>query len=84
MFSRLIVPYLPNNPPRWPEVVDIIKKVVKVYAKNARKYERMGEWIERVGWETFFRLTEIPFTEQHIDDFTSARETFRTTTQFKW
>jgi sulfite reductase beta subunit len=84
MFSRLIVPYLPNNPPRWPEVVDVIKKTVKVYAANARKYERMGEWIERIGWEAFFRLTGIPFTEQHIDDFTYARETFRTTTQFKW
>jgi len=44
----------------------------------------MGEWIERIGWEEFFRLTDIPFTEQHIDDFTYARETFRTTTQFKW
>ena len=84
MFSRMIVPYLPNNPPRWPEVVDIIKGVVNVYAEHARKYERMGEWIERIGWETFFRLTDIPFTEQHIDDFTYARETFRTTTQFKW
>jgi sulfite reductase beta subunit len=84
MFSRLVVPYLPNNPPRWPEVVDVIKKIVKIYASNAKKYERMGEWIERIGWEAFFRLTAIPFTEQHIDDFTYARETFRTTTQFKW
>jgi sulfite reductase beta subunit len=84
MFSRLIVPYLPNNPPRWPEVVDVVKKVVEVYAKHAQKYERMGEWIERIGWEAFFRLTGIPFTEQHIDDFTHARETWRTTTQFKW
>ncbi len=84
MFSRLVVPYLPNNPPRWPEVVSIIKKIIEVYAGNARKGERMGEWIERVGWETFFRLTEIPFTEQHIDDFTHAIETYRTTTQFRW
>jgi sulfite reductase beta subunit len=84
MFSRLVVPYLPNNPPRWPEVVSNVKKIVEVYAQNAREDERMGEWIERVGWETFFRLTEIPFTEQHIDDFTHAIETFRTTTHFKW
>lgn len=84
MFSRLVVPYLPNNPPRWPETVSVIKKIVEVYAANARKSERMGEWIERVGWETFFRLTEIPFTGQLIDDFTHAVDTFRTTTQFKW
>jgi dissimilatory sulfite reductase beta subunit len=84
MFSRLIVPYLPNNPPRWPEAVGLIKKVVEVYAGHAKKYERMGEWIERIGWERFFTLTGIPFTEHHIDDFTFARETWRTTTQFKW
>jgi sulfite reductase beta subunit len=84
MFSRMVVPYLPNNPPRWPEVVSTVKKIVEVYADNARKYERMGEWIERVGWERFFQLTELPFTEHHIDDFKLARTTFRTTTQFRW
>jgi len=84
MMSKLAIPYLPNNPPRWPEVVSAVKNIVVVYANNARKGERMGEWIGRVGWETFFRLTGIPFTEQHIDDFTEAVTTFRTTTQFRW
>lgn len=84
MFSRLAIPYIPNTPPRWPELVSAVKNIVEVYAANARKWERMGEWIERVGWETFFRLTGIPFTDQHIDDFTHAIETFRTTTQFRW
>jgi len=84
MFSRMVVPFLPNNPPRWPEVVSTVKNIVEVYADNARKYERMGEWIERVGWETFFKLTGLPFTEHHIDDFKLARTTFRTTTQFRW
>lgn len=84
MFSRLAIPYLPNNPPRWPEAVNAIKNIVEVYAKNAQPDERMGEWINRVGWETFFRLTGIAFTEQHIDDFTHAVDTYRTTTQFRW
>jgi len=84
MFSRLAIPYLPNNPPRWPEVVGAIKNIVEVYAKNALPEERMGEWIERVGWESFFKLTGIPFTEYHIDDFTHAIDTYRTTTQFRW
>lgn len=84
MFSRLAVPFIKNNPPRWPEVTDILKKIVEVYAKDSKKYERLGEWIQRIGWERFFTLTGIPFTEQHIDDFTYATETFRSTTQFKW
>jgi dissimilatory sulfite reductase beta subunit len=83
-FSRLAVPYIKNNPPRWPEVTSILKRIVEVYVKNARKYERMGEWIERISWEKFFRLTGIEFTEHHIDDFIASTETYRTTTQFKW
>ncbi len=84
MFSRMVVPYLPNNPPRWPEVVDVLKRIVDVYASSAKPTERLGEWIERIGWEAFFKRTEIPFTAQHIDDFTHAVETYRSTTQFKW
>jgi len=84
MFSRLAIPYLPNNPPRWPETVAAVKNIVEVYAANARPGERLGEWIERVSWEKFFRLTGIPFTDKHIDDFTQAVTTFRTSAQFRW
>jgi sulfite reductase beta subunit len=62
----------------------MLKKIVELYVRDSRKYERVGEWIERIGWEKFFRLTGIPFTEQHIDDFAGATETYRATTQFKW
>jgi sulfite reductase beta subunit len=82
-FSKLAIPFLPNNPPRWPEVVDAVVKLVDVYAKNARKHERMGEWIERIGWPRFFELTEIPFTKYHIDDFVHAGETFKRSAQLR-
>ncbi|MCI4626530.1 MAG: dissimilatory-type sulfite reductase subunit beta [Candidatus Magnetoovum sp. WYHC-5] len=84
MFSKLAVPWLPNNPPRWPEVVDVVKIILKEYEKGARKHERMGEWIARISWEKFFSVTGLEFKIQHIDDFTYARETFRTTAAFKW
>lgn len=82
-FSKLAIPFIPNNPPRWPEVVSAVKNIIEVYAKHARQGERMGDWIERAGWPTFFRLTGIPFTDKHIDDFTGALATYRTTTQIK-
>jgi len=82
--SKLAIPFLPNNPPRWPEVVKAVKHLVEVYAKDARKHERVGEWIERIGWERFFKITGIAFTQMHIDDFTFARDTFRMTPTFKW
>jgi sulfite reductase beta subunit len=82
-FSKLAIPYLPNNPPRWPEVVDAVKGLVEVYAANARKFERMGEWIDRIGWPKFFELTGIEFTKYHIDDFAHAGLTYRTSTQIR-
>ncbi len=75
-FSKLAIPFLPNNPPRWPEVVDAVVNIVDVYAANARKFERMGEWIERIGWPKFFELTGIEFTRYHIDDFKHAGITY--------
>ena len=83
MFSKLAIPFLPNNPPRWPEVVDAVKNLVDVYAKHARKHERMGEWIERIGWPRFFKIADIPFTRYHIDDFTHAGETYKRSAQLK-
>ena len=84
MFSKLAIPYLPNEPPRWPSTVKAIKKIVEVYAAGARRYERIGEWINRIGWEKFFELTGFEFTPRHIDDYRFAATTWRTTTQFKW
>lgn len=77
MFSKLAIPFIPNNPPRWPEVTDAVKKIVDLWAKNAQKHERIGEWIERIGWPKFFRMAEIPFQKEHIDDFKHAGLTFK-------
>ncbi|MEN8134705.1 MAG: dissimilatory-type sulfite reductase subunit beta [Thermodesulfobacteriota bacterium] len=83
-FSKLVIPFLPNTPPRWPETVDAIRNILEVYAKDARKYERVGEWAERIGWESFFEKTGIPFTIKSIDDYRLAYDTWRTSTQFKF
>jgi len=83
-FSKLAIPYIRNNPPRWPEVTAAVRKILEAYIAGANKHERVGEWVDRIGWEKFFKITGFPFTFQHIDDFTIARETFRTSPAFKW
>ncbi len=83
MFSKLAIPFLPNNPPRWTEVTDAVKKLVDTYAANARPFERIGEWIERIGWPRFFKLTGLEFTKYHIDDFRHAGESFRRSTHLR-
>lgn len=82
-FTKLAIPYLPNNPPRWPEVVEAVKGIVTLYAAEAQPYERVGEWIERIGWPRFFQKTGIPFTKYHIDDFTHAGETYHRSTHIR-
>ncbi len=84
MFSKLAVPYIPNEPPRWPTAVKTIKSIVEAYAQGARRYERVGEWINRIGWERFFANTGLEFGHEHIDDYRLAMTTWRTTTQFKF
>ncbi|MBI2875679.1 MAG: dissimilatory-type sulfite reductase subunit beta [Candidatus Tectomicrobia bacterium] len=83
-FTKLAIPFLPNNPPRWPEVTSAVRQIVEVYARHAQRYERVGEWIERIGWPRFFELTGIPFTRYHIDDFRHAGLTYKTSTQMKF
>lgn len=84
MFSKLAIPFIPNNPPRWPEVVSAVRNLVMVWKDNARPYERMGEWIARIGWPRFFEMTGIEFQREHIDDFKYAGLTFKRSTHLRF
>jgi sulfite reductase beta subunit len=82
-FHKLVAAGIPNNAPRWPEVAEIVKTILRVYKEDARDWERVGEWIERVGWPRFFELTGLPFTKFHIDDWRGARGTFNASTHVR-
>jgi sulfite reductase beta subunit len=84
MFTKLAVPYLPNNPPRWPEVTDAVKKIIEIYAADAKPFERLGEWIERISWAKFFELTGFEFTKYHLDDFRWAGTTYKRSLQNRY
>jgi sulfite reductase beta subunit len=84
-FSKVVVPFLPNNTPRWPEMTEVIEKILTAYSEGANKYERLGDWANRIGWERFFEVCDLEFSEHLIDDFRDpAYYTWRQTTQFKW
>jgi sulfite reductase beta subunit len=82
-FSKLAIPFLPNNPPRWPEVVEAVRNIVEVWHGNARKFERMGEFIDRIGWPRFFKMTGIEFQKEHIDDFKYAGLSYKRSVQLR-
>jgi len=84
-FSKVVVGFLPNETPRWPSTVKAIRQMVEAYTADANKYERLGEWAERIGWERFFEKCELEFTHHLIDDFRDpAYFTWRQTTNFKF
>jgi sulfite reductase beta subunit len=83
-FSKVVIPFLPNEPPRWESTVKAIKDILMAYAKDGRKYERLGDWAQRIGWERFYEKCGIPFTEHVIDDYRFAYLSWRQSTQFKF
>jgi len=84
-FSKVAVAFIPNEPPRWPTLAKVVKKIIEVYAAEANKYERLGDWAERIGWESFFEKCELDFTHHLIDDFRDpAYFTWRQSTNFKF
>ncbi|BDV00840.1 sulfite reductase, dissimilatory-type subunit beta [Thermodesulfomicrobium sp. WS] len=84
-FSKVVVAFIPNEPPRWPTLAKTVRQILEAYAKDARKYERLGDWAERIGWERFFEKTGLEFSEHMIDDFRDpAYYTWRQTTNFKF
>jgi len=67
-FMKLAVWGIPNTPPRWPEVSEAVQTILTAYKETGKPWERVGEWIDRIGWAKFFELTGFPFTRYHIDD----------------
>jgi len=84
MFHKLVAAGVPNNPPRWPEANAIVKKILRVYKQDAKDWERVGDWVERIGWPRFFELTELPFTKFHIDNWRGARATLNASTHIRF
>jgi len=83
-FQKLIAAGLPNNPPRWPEVAVVVKKILLAYKEDGRDWERMSEWIDRIGWPRFFEVTGLPFTRYHIDNWKGSRATLNASTHIRF
>jgi sulfite reductase beta subunit len=83
-FQKLVAAGIPNNPPRWTEVADVVKNILNVYKTDARDFERVNDWVERIGWPRFFELTELPFTKYHISDWKGTRHTLNSSAHIRF
>nr|WP_241893430.1 dissimilatory-type sulfite reductase subunit beta [Magnetofaba australis] len=81
---KLVAHGLPNNPPRWPEVAEVVKKILAAYKEGGRDWERVGEWIDRIGWKAFFEQTGLPFDKFMIDNYRHARSSFNQSTHIRF
>lgn len=83
-FQKLVAAGIPNNPPRWPEATAIVKRILSAYKNDAKDWERMNDWIERVGWPRFFELTDLPFTKYHVDNWRGARSSLNASAHIRF
>ena len=67
-FSKVVVPFIPfrQELPRFPTLTKIIKRIVDTWIAHAKKGERIGDWVARIGWEKFFELTGLPKYWEYI------------------
>ena len=73
---KMVAHGLPNNPPQWKEVNDLVSKILDEYKKGGKNWERVGEWIDRIGWKKFFKITGLPFDQYMIDNYRHARVSY--------
>jgi len=80
----LVAEGIPNNPPHWPEVNDVVGRILKAYKAGGKPWERMNEWIDRIGWKRFFEESELTFEIDMIDSYRHARTTFNQSTHIRF
>ncbi len=68
--ARLLVPFLPlENPLDCQPLLDLIGRLIGLWRNSARQGERIGDFIDRIGWPAFLRRAEVDFDPYLIDDF---------------
>lgn len=67
--GRIVVPFLPNEPPHYEKTVSVIRNIVETWKADAKRGERIADWLERIGWEKFFDKTGLPFFRQSMESF---------------
>ena len=61
-----------------------MKNILRVYKEDARPWERIADWIDRIGWPRFFEKTGLPFTKYLIDDWRGARSNLNASTHIRF
>lgn len=59
LLGKVLIPFLPLNPPDYPEIMDAIEQIADVFDEHAKRKERLGDFLFRVGMDQFTKWMEI-------------------------
>lgn len=81
--ARLLVPFIPlASALEWEPVVQVVGRVIEVWKGGARGGERLGDFIDRIGWPSFLRRMGVAFDPNLIDNFVPV--SIRRNLQLRW
>lgn len=66
LMGKVLVPFIPVHPPAYTELFDLIERVTEVWDANAKRKERLGDFIFRIGFDEFAEMCEVAPTVQQI------------------
>lgn len=66
--ARALIPFMKVTPPDYPEVRDIVYRILDVWDERGRRKERLGDFILRIGPEQFLGLIGVEPTPQIIGE----------------
>lgn len=68
--ARLLVPFIPlESPLECGPVLDVVGRVIDLWRGSARRGERVGDFVDRIGWPSFLRRVRVAFDPYLIDNF---------------
>lgn len=66
MKGKVIFPFVKVTPPDYKELVQVYDKLCEVFDENGKKKERIGDMIQRMGFDKFLELCEAEPTAMNF------------------
>ena len=81
--ARLLVPFIPlESPFECGAVLEVIERVIDVWKRRGHLGERLGDFVDRIGWPSFMAQVGVRFDAYLIDNF--MPHSIRRNLQVRW
>ncbi len=81
--ARLLVPFIPlESALAYEPILQQVGRVIDLWRGDARQGERLGDFIDRIGWPAFLNRTGVAFDPYLIDNFDPL--SVRRNLQLRW